>query len=122
MTDAIPAKLGYTSYAMTAQTRERRSRQRLPVSLGVKVKKPDGTEQEGTTRDLSSSGIFLYAPPGMEAGAKLELVVMVPPSLGLGPGGWALCQASVVRVEQTAGKGVGVAAVFDRIELLPEIS
>jgi hypothetical protein len=42
--------------------------------------------------------------------------------LGLGPGGWALCQASVVRVEKATGKGVGVAAVFDRIELLPELT
>jgi len=106
---------------MTEQPHERRSRQRSPISLDVKVRKPDGTELAGAARDLSSSGIFLYAPPGLETGSKLELVMMVPPNLGLGPGGWALCQASVVRVEETVGKGVGVAAVFDRIELLPEI-
>jgi hypothetical protein len=57
----------------------------------------------------------------MEAGSKLELVVMLPADLGVGPGGWALCQASVVRVEQAEGKGVGIAATLDRIELLPQI-
>ena len=107
---------------MTEQPSERRSDKRLPVSLGVKVRKADGTELEGVTRDLSSSGIFLFAPPGLEAGAKLELVMMFPSSLGLGLGGWVLCQASVVRVEETPGKGMGVAAILERIELLPEIT
>jgi hypothetical protein len=46
---------------------------------------------------------------------------MLPPDLGIGPGGWTLCQASVVRVEKTDGKGVGIAARLDRIELLPQI-
>jgi hypothetical protein len=107
---------------MTDRTPERRSQTRKPVSVPVKVRQPDGTEQQGLTRDLSSNGIFLYSENGLEAGAKLELVIMLPPGLGMGPGGWTLCQASVVRVEEGIGKGVGVAATLDRIELLPEIS
>jgi hypothetical protein len=106
---------------MTAHTPERRSRSRTPVRVPVKVRKPDGTEQETVTRDLSSSGIFLYSESGLEAGSKLELVITIPPGLGIGPGGWALCQASVVRVEDEGGKRVGVAASLDRIELMPEI-
>lgn len=106
---------------MTIERSERRSGRRLPVQTPVKVRTPDGAETPGLTRDLSSNGIFLYSETGMVAGSKLELVVMLPPDLGVGPGGWALCQASVVRVEQT-GKGVGIAATFDRIELLPQIS
>ena len=58
----------------------------------------------------------------MKAGAKLELVIMLPAGLGLGPGGWTLCEASVVRVEEGDGKGIGVAATIDRIALLPEIT
>lgn len=58
----------------------------------------------------------------MKAGAKLDLVMMLPPGLGLGPGGWTLCEASVVRVEESEGKGMGVAATLDRIAFLPEIS
>jgi hypothetical protein len=58
----------------------------------------------------------------MKPGSKLELVVMLPPGLGLGPGGWTLCQASVVRVEQSDGKGMGIAATLDRVEFVPEIS
>jgi len=100
---------------------ERRSRQRVPVRVPVKVRH-EGSERQGLTRDLSSSGIFLYSESGMKAGSKLELVIMLPPGLGLGPGGWTLCEASVVRVEKSDGKGMGIAATLDRIALLPEIN
>jgi len=99
---------------------ERRSPQRVPVRVPVKVRH-EGCEHAGLTRDLSSSGIFLYSESKVKAGSKLELVIMLPPGLGVGPGGWTLCQASVVRVQES-GKGVGVAATLDRIEMLPEIS
>jgi hypothetical protein len=101
-------------------TDERRSERRVLVRIPVKVRH-QGSEHEGLTRDLSSSGIFIYSETGMKAGSKLDLVVMLPPGLGLGPGGWALCEASVVRVEESGGKGMGVAATLDRIALLPEI-
>jgi c-di-GMP-binding flagellar brake protein YcgR len=100
---------------------DRRTEKRTPVSVPVKVRKPDAPEISAVTRDLSSSGIFLYSDSAFEPGAKLELVLMLPASLGLGMGGWTLCQASVVRVEKGGGKGVGVAATFDRIEVLPEL-
>lgn len=105
---------------------ERRRQARTPVQLPVKIRpksdhETDAPEHSGLTRDLTSSGIFLYTNSALEAGAKLELVLMLPPSLGLGLGGWTLCQASVVRVEPTDGKGVGVAATLDRIERLPEL-
>ena len=107
---------------MTENPPERRSQTRKPVRVPVRVRQPDGSEQQGQTRDLSSNGIFLYSENGLEAGSKLELVIMLPPGMGMGPGGWTLCQASVVRVDEGTGKGVGVAATLDRIELLPEIS
>ena len=103
---------------------ERRREVRTPVTVPVKVRAQggDGLEQDALTRDLSSSGIFLYSESEMKAGAKLELVIMLPAGLGLGPGGWTLCEASVVRVEEGDGKGIGVAATIDRIALLPEIT
>ena len=132
-----PRKLEYTSTAMTDKDRQgmtnettpggndRRSRPRLPIRVPVKVRH-QGHEHAGLTRDLSSSGIFLYSESNIKAGSKLELVIMLPPNLGLGPGGWTLCQASVVRMEEgmeeSDGKRMGIAATLDRIELLPELS
>jgi len=102
---------------------ERRNKQRVPVQVPVKVRADNnqGAEQSVLTRDLSSSGIFLYSEAALEPGAKLELVVMFPSELGLGSKGWTLCQASVVRVEKADGKAVGIAATLDRIEQLPEL-
>jgi PilZ domain len=102
-------------------TGERRSGPRAAVRVPVKVRH-QGNEHEGLTRDLSSSGVFIYSESGMKAGSKLELVIMLPPDMGLGPGGWTLCEASVVRVEESDGKGIGIAATLDRIALLPEIT
>jgi hypothetical protein len=87
----------------------------------VKVRHSDGREQEARARDLSASGIFLYADAALEVGTRLELVITLPPGLGSGLEGCALCQASVVRLDQKAGQTVGIAAVFDRVELLPQI-
>jgi PilZ domain len=106
---------------ITSKSDEKRSRERMPVRVPVKVRH-EGNEHQGLTRDLSASGIFLYSEKGMRAGSKLELVIMLPPGLGLGPGGWTLCEASVVRVEESDGKGMGIAATLDRIALMPEIS
>jgi PilZ domain len=100
---------------------DRRSGQRTPVRVPVKVRH-QGSEQEAITRDLSTSGIFLYSDSAIKPGSKLELVVMLPPGLGIGPGGWTLCQAKVVRVEESQGKAIGVAATLDRIEFVPEIT
>jgi len=102
-------------------TTDRRAGQRTPVRVPVKLRH-QGSEHAGLTRDLSSLGIFLYSESGMKPGSKLELVVMLPPGMGLGPGGWTLCEASVVRVEESEGKSVGIAATLDRIALLPELS
>ena len=104
----------------TSKSDERRSTQRTPVSVPVKLRH-EGSEHSGLTRDLSSTGIFLYSESGMKPGSKLELVIMFPPGLGVGAGGWTLCEASVVRVEKSDGKQLGIAATFDRVECLPEI-
>lgn len=109
---------------MTPLTPERRRQERTPLRVPVKVRPPkgEGLELSGVTRDLSSSGVFLYSESVLEAGSKLELVIMLPSGLGFGPGGWTLCQASVVRVEKSDGKGLGIAATLDRIDRLPELT
>ena len=110
--------------------RERRTAVGIPVKVRARGRTPEPAESSGVrrlehsgvTRDLSTSGIFLYSDSAFEPGTKLELVMMLPAELGLGPGGWTMCEASVVRVEESDGKSVGVAARLDRIGVLPELS
>jgi hypothetical protein len=103
---------------------DRRSQKRTAIELPVKVRAEGSTlpEQSALTRDLSSSGIFLYSESPIAPGTKLDLVLMLPADLGLGSGGWTLCQASVVRVEKSTSGGVGIAATFDRIQQMPELT
>ena len=107
---------------MPTDNSERRRAPRTELQVPVKVRQNDGSAQSAVTRDLSSSGIFLYSDAALEPGTKLELVIMLPAGLGFGAGGWTLCEASIVRVEHSDGKGVGIAATLDRIDLLPQLS
>lgn len=107
---------------MTQSKPERRSKPRLPKRLPVKVKSQHGTAQ-GFTRDLSTSGIFLYTDAEIVPGAALELVLVLPPELTNGERRWVCCQASVARVENGSTDGrFGAAATIHRLDVLPEIA
>ena len=101
---------------------DRRSRQRVPVRVGVSVRSRQSEPATGYTRDLSTSGIFLYADSEILVGSELEMVLMLPAQLTEGEKRWVCCQASVVRVEPGGEDGrFGVAARIRSIATLPEI-
>jgi hypothetical protein len=101
---------------------DRRSTERLPVRLGVSIRSPQSQPATGYTRDLSASGIFLYADSEIVVGSELEMVLMLPTQLTNGEKRWVCCQASVVRVEPGGEDGrFGVAASIRSIATLPEI-
>ena len=100
---------------------EKRTQARLTLSVPAKVKNDSGPQAHAAvTRDLSTSGIFLYTDQQIAEGSKLEIILILPAELGLGEKQWACCQASVVRVEDGENK-FGVAARIDRLDVLPEI-
>lgn len=100
---------------------EKRTETRLTLSVPAKVKNSDTPQAHAAmTRDLSTSGIFLYTDQQIAEGSKLEIVLILPAELGLGEKQWACCQASVIRVEDGENK-FGVAARIDRLDVLPEI-
>jgi hypothetical protein len=101
---------------------ERRSRQRIPLRVGVSLRCSKDQPATGYTRDLSTSGIFLYSDSEILVGSELEMVLMLPPQLTDGERRWVCCQAAVIRVEKVGeGGGVGVAASIRSIATLPEI-
>jgi hypothetical protein len=101
---------------------DRRSQERTAVRLGVSIRSPEGQPATGYTRDLSTSGIFLYADSEILVGSELEMVLMLPTQLTNGEKRWVCCQASVVRVEPGGADGrFGVAASIRNIATLPEI-
>ncbi len=107
---------------MSPSHEERRSRKRIPAQVPVKITPKTGTPQTGHTRDLSTSGVFLYTDAQFGEGSELEIILVLPPELTNGEKRWACCQASVIRVEASAeGGNFGMAASIRRFELLPEI-
>lgn len=115
--------LWYSPTSMSGKNSERRSQKRIAAKVPVTIKSSDGAVQTGGyTRDLSSSGIFLYADAEINAGTELEIVLVLPPELTGGEQRWACCQALVARVENKSDGGTfGVAATIRRFEFLPEI-
>lgn len=108
---------------MSDTPRDRRSGQRHPVRVPVSLKaKPESVETTGFTRDLNTSGIFIYTDSRIREGSELEVVLILPPEVTRGEKQWVCCQASVVRVEEGKDGGdFGVAASIRSIEVLPEI-
>jgi len=99
---------------------DKRTRSRIAVNVPATVRSKDtNAEVTAVTRDLSMGGVFLYTDRRITEGSKLEIVLILPPELGLGEKQWACCQARVVRVED--GDEFGVAATIDRLDMLPEI-
>lgn len=102
---------------------ERRSGQRVPISVPLTINAPDANLQAtGHTRDLSSNGIFFYTDFPIQKGNNIEMVLILPPELTTGDKRWVCCQATVVRVEGNEdGSRRGVAAAVQKMEVLPEI-
>jgi hypothetical protein len=100
---------------------ERRSRQRIPVRLDVSIQSSQDRPHTGYTRDLSTSGIFLYSDSEILVGTELEMVLMLPDELTDGEKRWVCCRAAVIRVEHGGEGGFGVAASIRSIATLPEI-
>jgi hypothetical protein len=110
------------SHSMSQSKSERRSRERVPARVGVSIQSPKSRPDTGYTRDLSASGIFLYANSEIKVGSELEMVLMLPAQLTDGEKRWVCCQASVLRVEPGGEDGrFGVAASIRSIATLPEI-
>ncbi len=100
---------------------ERRSGTRISTSVPTRVRTPQGDDLAAQTRDVSANGVFLYTNSRMQAGAEVELVLILPPELTSGEKCWVCCQATIVRVEEE-GTDFGVAAKITRMDILPEIT
>jgi hypothetical protein len=113
--------LWYPAPVMSKPIPERRSGKRLPLRLPISIQNGK-LKTSGLTRDLNTSGIFLYTPSRVTEGSELEMVLILPPEITGGEKQWVCCRASVVRVEDSLDGGdFGVAAHIRSIEALPEI-
>jgi PilZ domain len=101
---------------------DRRAVPRVLWQLPASVTFPDSGRGQVELKDVSSRGLFFFSPAKVEENSKLEIVLIMPPELQQFSRQWVCCQATVVRVEEDkAQQKIGVAAIIDRCEVLPQI-
>lgn len=99
----------------------RRSRERIVARVPVRVRNQGAAELSAHTRDVSTSGIFLYTDSHVAEGSNVELVLILPPELTSGEKCWVCCHAQILRVEQGVDSKFGIAAAIQKMDILPEI-
>jgi hypothetical protein len=118
----VRSRLSPGSNIMSKPKQEKRAAPRVQWQLPASVNFADSGRAQVELKDISSRGLFFFTPDKVEESSKLEIVLMMPPELERFGGQWVCCQATVVRVEKDKlGNKVGVAAVIDRCEALPQI-
>jgi hypothetical protein len=100
---------------MTAYTHERakpRYCQQLPVIVAAT---PKNSGPRGVTRDVSETGVYFYTDTWKAHTRQFEFRMVVPREITGADSRRALCRATVVRVDESAGAKIGVAARIDEI-------
>jgi len=100
----------------TLQTERRRSK-RFPLESSVTVRTQDDGRHKGTTRDISTGGVFFYCDAQIAQDSPIQVVMILPPEVTGGEAQWACCHGRVVRVEEPTGGRRGVAVKIERVSL-----
>ena len=102
---------------------ERRAARRYDLSLPVAVRAPTGakgTQRKGTTRDVSTRGVYLLLDRAVSRDNDFDLTMVLPTEVG-GSGVFVRAVGKVVRLEEWTEDGslrVGVAAMIRRYEIV----
>jgi hypothetical protein len=97
---------------------ERRGTPRVSLSQAVTVRFSSTGHYEftGVSRDISQSGIFLYAETALTEGAHVDLILTLPSQNSLPVS--LQVKGKVVRVEKSSLFGIAIA--FDRLVIAPD--
>ena len=91
----------------------------LPVEIKGEVR--TGETLAAETRDVSFRGLYFVVDQEFESGSSIEFILTLPRELTLAGDVRIYCAGRVVRVEKPVpAGGVGVAAIIDRYEFLPQ--
>jgi hypothetical protein len=103
---------------------ERRTARRYDLTLPVIVKVPTENcveRQEGSTRDISTRGLYFVIDQNVEAGSELDITLTLPTEVTCGLEVCVRALGRVVRVEQRMEDHIprmGVAAMLERYDII----
>jgi c-di-GMP-binding flagellar brake protein YcgR len=103
---------------------ERRSARRYDLTLQAVVRAPagaKGAQLEGTTRDVSTRGVYLLLDHAFSRNGEFDLTMILPTEIGRGAGVFVRAVCKVVRLEEWTEDGsprVGVGVMIRRYEIV----
>ncbi|HKT88272.1 MAG TPA: PilZ domain-containing protein [Candidatus Sulfotelmatobacter sp.] len=107
---------------MAEPQQEKRAARRFPLRVPVTVRREQaGPNENALIRDVSARGICFYLESAISQGSSIGFTLTLPPEITLTESIRVQCKGRVVRVEDARADGkVGVAAVIEEYEFLPE--
>ncbi len=107
---------------MAEPQQEKRAARRFPLRVPVTVSRdPSSPKEAAQIRDVSARGICFYLESAVAQGSTIGFTLTLPPEITLTESIRVQCKGRVVRVENGGPDGkVGVAAVIEEYEFLPE--
>jgi PilZ domain len=107
---------------MAEPQQEKRAARRFPLRVPVSVNRDQISAKESAQlRDVSARGICFYLDAAIAQGSPIGFTLTLPPEITLTESIRVQCKGRVVRVEDGRPDGkVGVAAVIEEYEFLPE--
>jgi hypothetical protein len=107
---------------MAEPQQEKRAARRFPLRVPVSVTRDKTVPAENAQiRDVSARGISFYLDSTVAQGSPIGFTLTLPPEITLTESIRVQCKGRVVRVENGRPDGkVGVAAVIEEYEFLPE--
>jgi len=103
---------------------ERRNARRYDLSLPVIVRIPaerTNGNQAGTTRDISTRGLYFVIDQDLDAGSEIDITLTLPAEITHSTEVFVRALGKVVRVERRGEDGelrMGVAAVIERYDIV----
>ena len=103
---------------------ERRTTRRYDLSLPVLIRavtEKESDSKKGSTRDVSTRGLYFVMDHDPQAGSELDLILTLPTELTSGTAVMVHALGRVLRVEpriEDGNKRMGVAAVIERYDIV----
>ncbi len=104
---------------------ERRTVRRYRVAIPIAVWGPDLKQLQGTTRDMSTNGVYLFLDQAVSVGTPLEFLLRLPTGSTNPEETLVRGHGKAMRVEEMRDEGgqhVGIAAVIEDYSFLPKES
>lgn len=98
-----------------------RTGKRFPIQLPVRVVNGNasGSEQVGTTDNLSAAGVYVLADRDFEVGSVVKFEMIIPKdAIGASEDMTVRCEARVLRNDEKGPRKTGIACVIDSYEFV----